>query len=590
MLLIPKARDDDADARNRGRALFRVVIDCPAHSLAVELESQRFQAFVDLDEALRERRARPRDAPDGRYDSVEAALAESFAPAPPPFPRRYAKRSFATFGSPLTGHELEDRRSALALYFSELLKSDAGGGGEDALAALVGWLRAMGPQVADDDADDKAAASSPPRGGGAKGLLRAGVGFVSAWASRGRDAGAAPSAAKRAGAAAKKGRSRKGAVPPRIKMAHEMDAPDGDLRLGARSRRRLFGVVDDGDGDEGGRDVDVEFEAFDSEDEAAGVAAVEEAPRSASPPLRIFGRIDDGDADDGDDPPRVAARELPDDNGEAAALLEEMRAALEPQSDEVLMFTLAAVERFDGCVAARRLASPFVVSARVFDDLKEDSWPQTSAPRPADAMVWAPPFQFILPLDAAARAAPDDGADRPKGAEDEAEDPPRLSKPRVVFGLHDASRGKGSDPDASLECVCVLDPADYADTSDVRLDLVDDEHARLGATLVGRCHVLSRATFEASRGRIHFDAVLVYEKKKATQGDLLDALFCSVGVGFACADAGGDDVFCGDFMDGDGPGSVEFCGEFYAEEDDLAKPGDDLVEEALEIQPSVERF
>ena len=89
MLLIPKARDDDADARNRGRALFRVVIDCPAHSLAVELESQRFQAFVDLDEALRERRARPRDAPDGRYDSVEAALAESFAPAPPPFPRRY---------------------------------------------------------------------------------------------------------------------------------------------------------------------------------------------------------------------------------------------------------------------------------------------------------------------------------------------------------------------------------------------------------------------------------------------------------------------------------------------------------------------
>ena len=64
-------------------------------------------------------------------------------------------------------------------------------------------------------------------------------------------------------------------MPPRLKMAHEMDAPDGDLRLGARSRRRLFGVVDDGDGDEGGRDVDVEFEAFDSEDEAAGDLALD---------------------------------------------------------------------------------------------------------------------------------------------------------------------------------------------------------------------------------------------------------------------------------------------------------------------------
>ena len=77
-------------------ALFDVVLDCPAHALALELESLRFGAFCLLDEALREKN--------------ESRGGEAL----PPFPRRYAKRSFATFGTPLTGHELEDRRTALA--------------------------------------------------------------------------------------------------------------------------------------------------------------------------------------------------------------------------------------------------------------------------------------------------------------------------------------------------------------------------------------------------------------------------------------------------------------------------------------------
>ncbi|KAH8046323.1 serine/threonine kinase [Aureococcus anophagefferens] len=392
-------------------------------------------------------------------------------------------------------------------------KAKVGAGSLDA-ATLRKALETGAPEAADDDADDRAAASS--RAAAAPGpapRASASLGVS------GRDARAVGGEARRR--RGEEGPEPQGAVPPRIKMAHEMDAPDGDLRLAPRR----------GGGRRGRRG-------------GPGPRARRSASSAASATAATDG---------GDDP---GGAELPDDDGEAAALLEEMRAALEPQSDEVLMFALAAVENFDGCVAPRRLASPFVVSR--FDDLKEDSWPQTSEPRPADAMAWAPPCQFILPLDAAARAAPDGDADRPETAEDEAEDPPRLSKPRVVFGLHDASRGKGSDPDASLECVCVLDPADYADTSGVRLDL-------------------------ASRGRIHFDAVLVYEKKKATQGDLLDALFCSVGVG-RLRRRGRRRRLLRRLHGRRRPGSVEFCGEFYAEEDDLAKPGDDVAEEALEIE------
>lgn len=85
-----------------------------------------------------------------------------------------------------------------------------------------------------------------------------------------------------------------------------------------------------------------------------------------------------------------------------------------------------------------------------------------SEARPAARLAWAPPFQFILPLEAPARRDRRGALDRPGSA------------PRVVFGVHGAGTpgAARTDPDAALEAVAVLDPSALgAPGAELRLDL-----------------------------------------------------------------------------------------------------------------------
>jgi hypothetical protein len=78
---------------------------------------------------------------------------------------------------------------------------------------------------------------------------------------------------------------------------------------------------------------------------------------------------------------------------------------------------------------------------------------------------------------------------------------------------------------------------------------------------------VSKRDFERTRGALHFDAVLVYEKRKALPEDPLESFFCSMGV--TCT-AAADELTCSDFVPEELPGDFEFgqigvCGDFYDE-------------------------
>ena len=157
------------------------------------------------------------------------------------------------------------------------------------------------------------------------------------------------------------------------------------------------------------------------------------------------------------------------------------------------------------------------MTARAFDSEDEGAWPQRSPTRTSARCVWSPPKEFVLPLDSSRGAA-----DAGDAAVDSLSGGPslRARRPKVVLGLHRrdrgarALRGDSDHPDATLEAAAVLDPDSLRDGDagpDERRSwaLRFDDFEATGASVEGRCLLLSRADFENTRGVLERDAVVV---------------------------------------------------------------------------------